>query len=435
MYNHIENFPQSYRDIEDQHLLKMIYIMGNRADEYFIFDHLIQSVKRKDRGLMPFNERTFTILHRLKEEFLSEENKQPLKAYQFTALCRLFGSETLSVLLHRYLKTEELSKFIKLIARFIPKVGHKEDSKEKMDFRQLNQKSAMISDILKALNNLTKKYSSQIGADELKKIQLYQDELVRRTAELVHKGYIPIADLFSIYEQSARMSQNTGFIPQTFKQKNAFIQIIDSAVKCYLKETHPKMNLIMDPEVERGYRSAIYSTANDQFIAQQATPILKYIENLQNKEQKVALFKEIIHFIGKNNVRTMRSEGIQDLFEIMQKYDLRNKDVLLNLLPNIPTLVDENMQLIVSKGEEEIERKLDEFDDYDFSLIAKSTVTEEERRIRHLAIQSYLMLHQNFQEDFRKVEHNLNGLSKLIAPIFNELTDQQILVRNILCRV
>lgn len=287
--------------------------MGNRADEYFLFDHLTQSVKRKDRGLMPFTERTFNILHRLKEEFLAEDNKQPLKTYQFTALCRIFGSETLSVLLHRYLKTEELSRFIKLIAKIIPKIWSADEHREKLDFKQLTQKSSMISDILKALNNLTKKYSSQIGAEEMKKIQLYQDELVRKTSELVHKGYIPLADLFAIYEHSARISQRTGFVPETFKQRNAFIQIIDSAVKYYLKETRPKLNLIMDSEIERAYKSAIFSTGNDQFIAQQATPILKYIENIQNKEQKISLFKEIINFIGKNNVRTMRSEGIQDL--------------------------------------------------------------------------------------------------------------------------
>ena len=244
------------------------------------------------------------------------------------------------------------------------------------------------------------------------------------------KGVIPLDDLFSIYEQSIKIWNYTGFVPTKFlKEISPLTQIIDSSVKVFLKyKNSPNLNLINDKDIEYQYRSNIYRKNNSQFIAEQTSSILTYIEMISNETLKKTLFIEIIRFIGKHNVRVLKSEGIKNLFEIMEKYELRNKDVLLNILPNIPTVIDESMETIVNRGVDDVNRRLKKSEHYDFSATLEGVRSEEERKIRNLILNSYQMLFRNFQDEFRKVEHNLSGLSKLVEPLFNEFDKETVVV-------
>lgn len=180
--------------------------------------------------------------------------------------------------------------------------------------------------------------------------------------------------------------------------------------------------------MDHQYKASIFKKNNAQFIAEQTSSILTYIDMISNETLKKSLFIEMIRFVGNHNVRTLKSDGIKNLFEIMEKYELRNKDILLNILPNIPTVIDESMETITSKGIDEINKRLTKYENYDFNSGLEDAKSEEERKIRKLILHSYQMLFRNFQDEFRKVEHNLNGLSKLIEPLFNELDRNSVVV-------
>lgn len=154
--------------------------------------------------------------------------------------------------------------------------------------------------------------------------------------------------------------------------------------------------------------------------------MLKYIDSISNEYVKKAMYKEFISHIAENNVRTLRADHIQTLFTVMDKYDLRNKDVLLNILPNLSTMLEENLLLVLQKnlGSKKLAElrgssKIDE---------EPNEMQDQERETRHLAFRSYKLLFETFKEEFLKEELNLYGLSQLIVPIFEELSFEDILV-------
>ena len=116
--------------IEEKHLLLLIQLIKNRADEYFVFDHLTHSKKKKDRGFIPFSFHTFGVIFKIKDDFLNSETK--LEEYQFLGLWRLFGSDTLSTLMQKYVKTEELSSFVKTLNKYITMILGKDEFREKI---------------------------------------------------------------------------------------------------------------------------------------------------------------------------------------------------------------------------------------------------------------------------------------------------------------
>ena len=85
--------------------------------------------------------------------------------------------------------------------------------------------------------------------------------------------------------------------------------------------------------------------------------------------------------LAKNNVRSLRGESILILLENMYLYDFMNKDALLNILPNISTLVDENLDLVLEKAYNNHNSIQD-----DLPSLQTSGITTEEMRIRNLAI-------------------------------------------------
>lgn len=262
-------------------------------------------------------------------------------------------------------------------------------------------------------------------------LKFTQTDLLRKVSELIQKGNVDLNALLSIYEQSARISEQTGHVPKQLNdENNPLCQIVGAAVKNFLTWTQPKIPSVLNRTINKQYVNQIYKKHNDQFIAENAPSILKYIEFMKDEELKKTYLTEMISFIGKHNVRTMRSEGIQNLLEIMDKYELYNKDVLMNLLPNIPTLLDENMQVIVNKGNKEITKRLTDISKHNFGKVLENYQSDEEKRVRKLVLKSYQMLFKNYNEDFRKLEYNLNGLSRLIEPVFDELDNQTILVSN-----
>ena len=100
-----------------------------------------------------------------------------------------------------------------------------------------------------------------------------------------------------------------------------------------------------------------------------------------------------------------------------------NKETLLNILPNISTLVDENLDFILSKAlynHELIEDNLNN--------IHKTRISSEESRIRNLAIKCYQKLFQKFPNEFANYNFSLQSLSRLVTPIFDQLSQNTILV-------
>ena len=85
--------------------------------------------------------------------------------------------------------------------------------------------------------------------------------------------------------------------------------------------------------------------------------------------------------LAKNNVRSLRGESILILLENMYLYDFMNKDALLNILPNISTLVDENLDLVLEKSYNNHNSIQD-----DLPSLQTGGITTEEMRIRNLAI-------------------------------------------------
>ena len=106
------------------------------------------------------------------------------------------------------------------------------------------------------------------------------------------------------------------------------------------------------------YKSAIYKTKNKYFMAENVNSILKFIQLMPDNPKKIQLLAKIIDFINKNNARTLRADGIKTLLEIMKKHNLGNKDILLNILPNLPTLIEENIEHIANQTPEIIRDKI-----------------------------------------------------------------------------
>jgi hypothetical protein len=154
--------------------------------------------------------------------------------------------------------------------------------------------------------------------------------------------------------------------------------------------------------------------------------MLKYIDSISNEYVKKAMYKEFISHIAENNVRTLRADQIQTLFTVMDKYDLRNKDVLLNILPNLSTMLEENLPLVLQKNL--ASKKLAELRGSAQKIEIPNEMENQERETRHLVFRSYKMLFEAFKEEFQKEELNLYGLSQMIVPIFDDLSFEDILV-------
>lgn len=430
LFKYMIESKESIHRIEERQLMLLIQMIISRADQYFIFEHLTHSKKKKERNMIPFTFRTFEVIFKIKDDFLN--SKTQLEEYQFLALCKLFGSDTLSTLMQKYVKTEEMSAFIQTLNRHIAVILGKDEFREKLSFAQLKHKINMIDEILKAIKNIVQKYQTQISESDLDLIRGFQSLLMQKTNELIQKGVVPLGDLFSIYEQSIKICNYTKFFPtKLLKDLSPLTQIIDSSVKVFLKyKAFPVLSVINDKEIEHQYKTSIFKKSNPQFIAEQTSSILTYIDMISNDSLKRTLFIDMIRFIGNHNVRTLKSDGIKNLFEIMEKHELRNKDVLLNILPNIPTVIDESMDTIVDRGIDEVNKRLTKYENYDFNAELENVRNEEERKIRKLILHSYQMLFRNFQDEFRKVEHNLSGLSKLVEPLFNELDSKTVVVSN-----
>lgn len=283
---------------------------------------------------------------------------------------------------------------------------------------------------MKSINNITELYYDRLGPKELEIVQSCQSEFLRKTSELVHKGYIPLSNLFDIYEHSARISDRTGFVPKPLVQLNALTQILDSCIKLFFKNSPPKLYLLSTKEVEASYVSAIYKVSHNQFFAQNASAILKFISLMPNENQKKFYLKEMISFIGQNNVRQLQPQGIIDLLEVMDKYELRNKQVLLNILPNLPTLIDESLKKVMTISTDELVDKIDNFYKNKSIYLYDTKESEQETKLRHLVFKQYELLFENFRQDFEQYPNNLEGFSLLIAPIFKDLSKPQLLVRS-----
>jgi hypothetical protein len=122
----------------------------------------------------------------------------------------------------------------------------------------------------------------------------------------------------------------------------------------------------------------------------------------------------------------LRADQIQTLFTVMDKYDLRNKDVLLNILPNLSTMLEENLPLVLQKNL--ASKKLAELRGSAQKIEIPNEMENQERETRHLVFRSYKMLFEAFKEEFQKEELNLYGLSQMIVPIFDDLSFEDILV-------
>lgn len=230
LFNFIIDNKDSMQKIEERQLLLLIQLIKNRADEYFTFEHLTHSKKKRDRNLAPFTFRTFGVIFKIKDDFLNSQTK--LEEYQFLALCKLFGSDTLSTLMQKYVKTEEMSAFIKTINQYITVILGKDEFREKLSHFQLRYKVNMIDEILKSIKNIVQKYSTQISNADYELIKGFQSILLQKINELIQKGVVPLGDLFSIYEQSVKISNYTNFTPTKFlKELSPLTQLIDSSVK------------------------------------------------------------------------------------------------------------------------------------------------------------------------------------------------------------
>ena len=222
------------------------------------------------------------------------------------------------------------------------------------------------------------------------------------------------------------------------QQKNALTDVLDNSVKTYFSNHQPSFNAI-NKQSSKKFKGLILSTNNKQFKAENITQILRYVSLMPEKRQKISLLIRIIDFLAKNNSRSLRVEGVQNLLEIMEKYKLGNKDVLINILPTLPTLLDENINIISKMPFDILNQKVQGYYNYDneyYQALNEMLIKEREENgkdstlsVIHLVLKTYLNLFSYFKEDLSKEKLMLSPFSKIIAHIFDDLNEKKILVR------
>jgi hypothetical protein len=241
-------------------------------------------------------------------------------------------------------------------------------------------------------------YADRISTEEKSLIHQQQTDLLRTTAELVHTGYIPIEGLFSIYAESVKISEKTGKKLELLNQSNAFTSVINSTMLYHFLGEKPSLNIISFEQVRSNYTTSIYKSRNNDFKARNVHATLNVIEQMPDNALKIELFKKVVSFVGKNNLRTLKADGIKDLFLMMDKYELRNKEVLINILPNLSTLFEENIKNIAHQDLDTLRQKMDNFytrDIKSYEHIRENVFGEEDRQLRHLVLKNYILLYQN----------------------------------------
>ena len=123
----------------------------------------------------------------------------------------------------------------------------------------------------------------------------------------------------------------------------------------------------------------------------------------------------------------------------MEKYKLGNKDVLINILPTLPTLLDENINIISKMPFDILNQKVQGYYNYDneyYQALNEMLIKEREENgkdstlsVIHLVLKTYLNLFSYFKEDLSKEKLMLSPFSKIIAHIFDDLNEKKILVR------
>lgn len=116
--------------------------------------------------MRPFTIMTFRFIHKMIEDLLTSVDKD-LSWAQFQALTKIFNSDTLSTLMHRYISTEELLQYLKFVQLFVPKILTQDEIHKKLNFTLVNQKATAIKEIFPALKNIVKKYKSQLSESEV----------------------------------------------------------------------------------------------------------------------------------------------------------------------------------------------------------------------------------------------------------------------------
>ena len=241
----ISKIPQSFKGVDSYVLLNFVDILVARTDKVYYFDYMFESRKHKDRSMEPFNYKMMEVLVKLKNNLL-DDTFSPLKNYHFDALTRLFNSESITLLLRNFFTAEDVSKLISLFSKHIPKIISEKDLRGSVSHFSLQRKVEMTSRILLSLKNISTYYSKMISKENIKEINAQLSDLIHKTSELVHKGYIPLANLFKIFEASERMADHADPITSQLQQKNALTQILDCAVNHYFLNHTPNIGLLYD---------------------------------------------------------------------------------------------------------------------------------------------------------------------------------------------
>jgi len=154
---------------------------------------------------------------------------------------------------------------------------------------------------------------------------------------------------------------------------------------------------------------------------------ISYIESIENSSKARTLFKMFLQNIASHNIWTLKSDELQKLFQIMSKYGLRNKNLMLKVLPNLSTMLEENLPLILKKGEAQM--KHDEAYMKDVVNTESTQISNEEAQFRREVLSSYIELFRRYKDEFEVNDYNLSGLSRLSVPIFDSMSHENIMVK------
>lgn len=421
-------------------LLNLVKNLVDRLDNFYIFEYLKDSTMYNMRKMDYFSYPVMRLLIKFKDEFIN--SSKLMKAHQYKAIFRLFGSESYNLLVNKIISKQDVSNLIQMSSEYILKIKREREIKDKSLSDLYKQKSKNIEELLDAMKNITMYYSDRISSEDKALIHQQQSDILRMISELVHTGYIPIDSLCRIYANSVKISEKTGKKLDVLSQNNAFTSVINATILHHFLNISPSLNIISYEQVRSSYFSSILKSKNNDFKARNIHATLNLIEQMPDTPIKIELFKKVISFVGKNNLRTLKADGIKDLFLMMDKYELRNKEVLINILPNLSTLFEENIKNIIHQDLDTLRQKINNFysrDVKNFEHIRENVFSEEDKNLRHLVLKNYILLYQNkgrklknnsieMYPNLQNEVSNFSSLSKMIAPIFEELEHGQILV-------
>lgn len=139
-------------------LLDKISLLSDQADDYFTFEYLSQSIKKKTSKVFPFSQSNYKIVSNVIDNMLenSAKNQNDLSWIEFLIISKVIGSDGLSYLMDSYFTTEKISMFVDCIQKQIPKILTYDELNQDLSFKIVRNKVAMIEDVSYALKNISK---------------------------------------------------------------------------------------------------------------------------------------------------------------------------------------------------------------------------------------------------------------------------------------